>query len=194
MACRFEWLSCHWSPDKRGSVLQHGSDRIGDPFEILSRREAGVVRSEGECEPVALEPGNQVQVHVEDLLASWFPTGEKQVDAFASKRCLSKGHREILPNPEELRADAGIQIRKIRNVFYRHNEQVARVHRLDVEEGADVVVSLDDARGRRPSMMSQKMHRLIGRLLRTGHAWRWYWYSGSAPIARYPSPVRRAII
>lgn len=68
---------------RRQRLAERITNLLRGTFKCIPRRKLCVIRPELESEPVASEPREDMQVHVEDFLHGGLTIGEEKVHAFA---------------------------------------------------------------------------------------------------------------
>ena len=96
-------------------------------------------------EGVPSEPGEDVQVEVENFLERGLAVGEEYVDAFAAQARTAQSAGDTVSDPPNMSADILVQVLKARRVQPRYDEDVSRSHGIQVHEGHRTLVGENDA-------------------------------------------------
>jgi hypothetical protein len=118
-----------------GTTLAERCTNLGCcSLEYLAGRELRVRRTKAKLEPVALAPGEDVQMYVGNFLPGDFTVGEKKVNPFASKTAATQRCRDALSDLHEFAHRGGIERVEVGNVTSRHDQDVPRIDGLDIHE------------------------------------------------------------
>lgn len=132
--------------DQRGRGSRQGvANRRRDRLQSRSLRQRAEVRPVAQPEPVVGEARDHVQVRMEHFLPRHFAVCEEEIDALALHATAAQRRGHSLSDFEHSPAGDCIKFRQVRRVLNRNDEQVPRVDRPDVHEGADQFVAVDDA-------------------------------------------------
>jgi hypothetical protein len=86
---------------------------------------------------------NDMQMHVENFLHRCLPIGQEEIYAFAPDPAAAQGASQALSYPKHVRAGLFFQIGQKSGVVIRHDEHVAGIDGLGVQEGGAVFILID---------------------------------------------------
>jgi hypothetical protein len=122
--------------------LQNGADPSGDRIESS----AGCSPLTGiEVETIPGIAGENVQMNVKNLLTGGLAISEKQVHSLASQTAAPNSCGQALRNHEHPTTVGLVQVGEPDPVDLRNDQQVAQVHRIQVAEGKQSIILVDDA-------------------------------------------------
>jgi hypothetical protein len=127
-------LSFERLPDVHSYLIQHGPPG-----------KAKVLGTKAKAESIPLKAGDDMQVDVKDLLTGDVPICEEEVHPFAAYARTPDRIRQHHGHLEHVTACPSVEVSQIGGVDARHDEQVPGVDRLDVHEGHDLVVGINQA-------------------------------------------------
>jgi hypothetical protein len=86
-----------------------------------------------------------MQMQVKDLLPGCFSVGQKKVEPFAQDTGSPERRCQPLGNLEDMSPRLTIHLGQAGGVDTGNDQQVARVDRLDIHEGHNKIIGIDDA-------------------------------------------------
>jgi hypothetical protein len=99
---------------------------------------------EPEPEAVASESREDMQVHVKDLLHGGLAVRKEEVDTLALQTTRTLGSDDALRDLHEATSRLTFELGQVSDVSCRDDEDVPRIHRLDIHEGGAVFVAIDE--------------------------------------------------
>ena len=120
-------------------------------FQFPARWALVIVLSKREPESVSLEPGNDMEVNVENLLKSRLAISQKQVDSLTPEIASSQSAGETLRYPEHMCCSLPVKVLEPDGVAYGYDQQVAGINRLDVHESGNRFIPKNET-GRLPAL------------------------------------------
>jgi len=115
-------------------LTERSTNQHCDSVECLAGRALRVSGTKSKAELVPLESREDVQVHMRYLLSRGVTIGQKEVNAFTPETALAQRCGEVLPDLYEVAYRGRVQCSKLGNVPSRHDQDMSRVDRLDIQE------------------------------------------------------------
>jgi len=102
------------------------------------------MRSEPQAKSVAGKAGENVQVHMEDLLHRSLAIGQEEIDAFAPHATTANRRGNSLTVLHQPARRRGVEVGKIRGMTHRDHQNVPRIYRLDIHERGALLVAKEE--------------------------------------------------
>ena len=141
------------------------------PARAFSSDRVGEAPGGADAHAVAREPGDDVEVNVEDVLAGRLAVGQEEVDPLAADpRCADRGGH-ALGHAHQVGGILGVQAGQGGGVGTGDHQQVARDGRANVHKGQGPLILVDQA-GRLPAGDDAAKDAVGVRLIRHGFSLR----------------------